>query len=77
VTIPCAAEHVPCLTAADSSRPDPGNLLIGWIAVEALLLEDSSFLEPLYATLGAATVAAGCRWLRDALHLDGHHRTRR
>jgi hypothetical protein len=53
-----------------------GGLLIGRITVEALLPDESSFLEPLYAAIGAATVAAGHRWLRNALHLDGH-RTRR
>jgi hypothetical protein len=48
----------------------PGVLLIGWIVVEAFLLEESSLLEPPYAAVGAATDAAGHRWLRNALRGD-------
>jgi hypothetical protein len=40
------------------------------LIVEALLLEESSFLEPLVAAIGAATVAAGHRWLSNALRTD-------
>jgi hypothetical protein len=44
-----------------------GGLLIGWILAEALILEESSFLEPLYAAIGAGTVATGYRWMSNGL----------
>jgi hypothetical protein len=40
-----------------------GGLMMGWILIEALVLDESSFLEPLYAAVGLGTAAAGYRWL--------------
>ena len=48
-------------------RTDPaataaGGLLVGWIGVQKVVLEDSSFLQPAYAGIGALMLVAGRRW---------------
>ena len=34
-----------------------------WIGVEALMIREKSFLDPLYAAIGLLMVLAGRRWL--------------
>ncbi len=47
----------------DTAAAVAGGLLLGWLAVEWLVLREASFLEPSYAAAGVAMVLTGRRSL--------------